>query len=456
MLAIDEKLYICPGEAHPITRAVHLSRLAAFYPACRDCPLRSETGHLPRQTVERLRSTERRAERPSLFTAEGVRGVYLNELDRRTAERIAAASASLLWDDAPLMGRIGSGPVTRRWGPAVVVGHDDRPASPDIVTGVASALRRMGCQVIDIGLSTKPCFWFAADHLQAAAGVFVTGAGCGPSWTGLDFVGRGAVPLSARTGHFAAEHRAGWADLGRIEARLREQCNRPTREAGTHRTFQASIPYEAGLRKHFHGLRPLNVCLATPIRLIRQTLERLFEMLPCRLVPVELPCRSRDAADSLDPDVQTLGELVRSERADFGLLIDDDCQRCAVCDENGSVVRAGQVARLLALEVLREYPAHWVIESRGDDVMVLSPTIANRKSQNANPITLADVSLAMRENQAAFAGGGSGRYWFREAFPTSDGILTLARLLAALSRGDMQFSHVVARSAREDGSPVGS
>ncbi|HUG91582.1 MAG TPA: hypothetical protein VML55_12140, partial [Planctomycetaceae bacterium] len=80
---MTEKLYICPGDTHPISRSVHLSRLAAFYPKCRDCALRHETGQLPQQTLVRIHSTERRVQRKSLLTAEGLRGVYLNEIDRR-------------------------------------------------------------------------------------------------------------------------------------------------------------------------------------------------------------------------------------------------------------------------------------------------------------------------------------------------------------------------------------
>src|SRR5690606_20363517 len=147
-----EKLYICPGEVHPISRSVHLSRLAAFYPGCRDCPLRCDTGHLPPQTLERLQRTETRVERPSLSTAEGVRGIYLNELTRTKSAAIASALAALLWEDAPLMARgepAGEEPAGRRVRPSVVVGYDERPFSPDLFAGVLSALRRMGCQVVD-------------------------------------------------------------------------------------------------------------------------------------------------------------------------------------------------------------------------------------------------------------------------------------------------------------------
>src|SRR5207247_4844804 len=74
---------------------------------------------------------------------------------------------------------------------------DELPSSPDLVTGVAAALRRMSCQIVDIGSTTVQCFRFAAAHLQAAGGIMISGHGGEPAWTGLDFVGKGARPLSA-------------------------------------------------------------------------------------------------------------------------------------------------------------------------------------------------------------------------------------------------------------------
>ena len=64
-----ETQYRCPGERHPISRAIHLSRLAAFYPACRQCQHRHDTGQLPPQTLQRIQQVERRRD-DGLFDAE--------------------------------------------------------------------------------------------------------------------------------------------------------------------------------------------------------------------------------------------------------------------------------------------------------------------------------------------------------------------------------------------------
>ena len=430
-LTVDaaDKQYICPGQTHPISRAVHLSRLAAFFPDCRNCPLRTDTGHLPKQTIERLQRTERRVPRRSLFSPEGVRGVYLNELTRLQAGRFAETLASLLWDEAPLTGRRDNGrSAGRRTGPIVVVGFDERPSSPDIVTGVTAALRRMACQVVDIGLTTKPCFWFTADHVQAAAGIFVTGAGREMSWTGLDIVGRETLPMSLGTG------------LEQIEARLEQPFQRPTRHSGSQRMFQAAVPYEAGLWKHFHALRPLTVCCGCPVRQVRRTLRQLFARLPCRLKFIPIPDRPRQLDADDDPDVQTLSRAIREADAHLGLLINDDAQCCAFVDEAGVLIPARQITRLIANVVLSNHPGHSVVIEE-ESVEPLRPLIEDAGGVCiGSGSTAGELSRTMRAHNAVFAGGDSGRFWFRENIPTSDAILTLARILEALSRSDTPFS----------------
>ena len=350
----DEPLYICPGEAHPISRSVHLSRLAACYPKCRDCTLRHDTGQLSKQTVERIQTTQRRQEPRSLFETEGVRGVYLNELDRLQAGKLAAALAGLLWEDSPRIGRNETPrKPTRRAGPAVVIGHDERPSSPDIVTAAAAALRLAGCQVIDIQATTKPCCWFAVEHLRAAAGIFVTGAGCDPSWTGMDFVLRDGLPMSLGN------------RLEELQQRSERHICRPARHAQPQRIFRAAVPYEASLWKHFHALRPLRVCCACPSRFVTNTLERIFETLPCTLIPVDLPRRARNLTDPADADMARLRTSVRDCDAHLGVLIDDDGQRCGFLDERGELVPSRVVLRAVAENIVSEH---------ADDPIVVEPS----------------------------------------------------------------------------------
>jgi phosphomannomutase len=125
-------------------------------------------------------------------------------------------------------------------------------------------------------------------------------------------------------------------------------------------------------------------------------------------------------------------------------LIDDDGQTCAVWDERGDLVSCRQLTLLLAETVLAEARnSHIVVE--GPAFNELLRPIGRRDGVCAmvDP-TMWGMAQGMRETNALFGGGDSGRYWFRETFPTCDAVLTLAKLLQSLSRSDAECSEVVA------------
>ncbi|TXT24290.1 MAG: Phosphomannomutase [Planctomycetota bacterium] len=452
LLPTLEPQYVCPGETHAISRAVHLSRLAAFYPKCRECPHRQEIGQLPQPQFEEPDSSQPRISERSLFTLEGVRGVYLNELTRHKAGELSAAFASLLWESLPLAGRsdlrdANSKRPIRRSGPVVVVGFDERSSSPDIVTGVASALRRMSCQVVDVGQTSLPCFRFAVAHMQAAGGILISGHGCEPSWTGLDFVAKQGRPISVAGRNREARSDSRDICLDDIHERCELGAVRPLRQGGSQRVFQASVPYLAGLLKHFHALRPLRVAIGCPVRFVRQTLDALFEKLPVTLDWVELPQRRRDLLNADDPDVRRVREAVVARSADFGLVIDDDGANVAVLDELGGSLTPADLLCLLA-DVLPATQAEKaiVIDNAARDL--LQPRVAARGWRCwLGGWTQSDIWQALRHDAATCGGGATGRVWLRDSVPTCDAILTLAQLLQALSRDDAPLSSVVESAA---------
>lgn len=430
-----ETEFRCPGETHSIPRSVHLSRLAAFYPACRQCQHRHDTGQLAPETVERIQLAEQRLPQKSLFQQDGVRGIFLNELTPAKAGQVAAAFASLLWQDVPLTGRTPRDRSNRtsqptRRGPSVAVGYDERPSSPAILSSVIDSLRMMGCPVIDTGLVSKPCFAFAVDHLQVAGGVFVSGSGHEASWTGLDLFREGAIPLSLGTG------------LEAVEQRLESGVTRPTRSAAFQRAFQSLVPYEAGLWKHFHALRPLRVVVSARPRPVRRTLRTLFAKLPCEMFEVEA---TADVNSPLRHEflMKRISQRVRKRNAHLGLLIDDDGSRCWFLDERGREVNSTAVTELIARLTWTEHPSAPIVAessawARLREAMPSSEIVDGGSSAGS-------VSQAIRQSHASFAGGDSHRYWFREAFPSCDAILTLAHVLQGLSRSDMAFSVAVGR-----------
>jgi phosphomannomutase len=320
-------LYFCPGEELPISWSVHLARLAAFYPPCLECPLRHQTGHLPWRELESPGETARPSRRTSLISECGIRGVYLNELNRFHAAGYVNSFVRWLAD--------ASRDRTPGNALSLAVGYQEHPSSPDLSVGVVNALRASGVRIVDVGLTVGPLISQAIAECGLDGGVLVTGSGCHPAWIGLDFLVEMGRPLNDP------------AALSSIEAGRDAPTYRLRDGQGGYRTFDPAPSHFADLSSRFHALRPLRVAVATPIGFVAELLERLFEPLPCSLEPVALPRRKRELQNPGDSDLQKLGEAVRAAACHLGFLIDDDARSAAVLDERGELVPFSQWSRLL-------------------------------------------------------------------------------------------------------------
>jgi phosphomannomutase len=474
--------YYCPGETKPISHSVHLARLASHFAKCAECPDNCD-GDAKLVTVDiQTRMPLPRQTRRSLVRLDGIRGVYLNELDRTQAFGWATAHAAMLWDEMPRtatpLGKdssrsigvthpspprlsdiaVTSVPVVELLGesmspphdllisstslcavrvPIVVIGFDERPSSPDIVTGVAQGLRRMGCRVLDLGQTTGTALQFAVRHLQVDGGLFVTGSGCGPAWTGFDICGRNAVP---------------WSDdshLSRLEFRTSSTTTRPTRSAGSQESCSITEAYENELAESFHALRPLHVTCGTDSRMMSRTLERLFSRLPCRLTRIALATRQRDVVASDDVDVKGLSSAMMHGGQDIGWIVDDDGQRCAFLTERGRPITSAEVARPLIDFARREQRDLKVIVDRA-----MADELASWMTQRQIHHVVVEPKAAamfdaLHQHQAQIGLFSNGRVWFREQAIVCDAVVTLARMLQALSLSDAPFSEIIHLSTIE-------
>lgn len=413
--------YHCPGEPHPISRPVHLARLAAFYSKCRSCPHAVEVGAIPRPQPSTGASSVAAATAAELFTRDGVRGVHRNVIDRERAGRIAAQLAAEVWRRFPLRAAAGDDPPLRRTSPpaapAIVVGRDARPASADIAAGVVPALRRMGCQVIDLACVSRPAVDYAVHHLQAAAGVHVTGAGCHSSWVGLEVVDADGVP---------------WSNPGRLAAlaeRLDKAVQRPTRRGGTLRSFDVELPLRVDFARRRLGLPPIRIGLQVDCPVQRRWLADWFGPLAGSFFawPGLTPTVHRpDAPRHLRRELRN---ALRELDLRFAIHIAEDGRQVRVWDEQGRPLPASVWLVRLTESALAGGLHRRVVVS--EDL----PAIARGRLQALG----AEVDLAGRdheilvrrllESQALLAADGDGRMWFREHSPVCDGLVTTAALL---------------------------
>ena len=421
----------CPGEAYDIPLAVHRARLAAGYAKCRHCP------HHPAAAGQSLSGSAAEAagvdpgESPgapavaALFEPEGIRGVYLNQLDRPLAGELAAAFAQELARDLPEIVRDDgaglevSAESLPEWGegvrvlqagvpgPTIVLAQDERPSSSDLARGVCLALRRMGFQVVDLGIATRGELGWAIGHLQGVGGVLVTGAGKGPEWTGLDLAGAGG---------------AAWSLPGRLADVLRTWQTgvvRGARRSGGLRSSRLRGEYLAQYQPWCHALRPLRIAWSCAARLPTRLVRQLLQATACQLLEVETAVRGRPREGLAERDLQPLVDCIQRERAHLGLWVDELAQQVWLVDERGGLVSSDRHAR-------------WLQESEPGTGRP-SAAVPRLPSREAAGRALGQTQVAQVEGPAGFHG-------FSTPWAGCDAVGTIVRTLRALSQSDRTVS----------------
>jgi phosphomannomutase/phosphoglucomutase len=317
-----ETLYQCPGEAHPIERPVHLARLANFYSACAACPHRTDTATLSPKRV-RMLDTIAVQSRPaaSLFTSEGVSGVYLNEVDADVVRRIGIAFGQFLQSFPPHVTGDGR-PASET---AVVLAHDGRAWTAELSAAAATGLRRAGCRVVDIGAATTPLLVYSQLHISAAGAMMIGNPSGASRQVGLSMWADGGQPCLAS------------GSLDEIE-RLFHSPALPRHSFGAAERTTFSDEYLADLKDFYHALRPLRVVIACGSAPLHEYLHRLTSSVAVQFLP--------------SPGMTALDSQVELAGAHFGVWIDGDGKNLSLFDERGLPVPLDSLHAAFAREQL--------------------------------------------------------------------------------------------------------
>src|SRR2546428_7270213 len=178
----------------------------------------------------------------------GIRGIVGKDLTPENVARYAAAFG--VWAiDGKRETRKG-----KRRSRAVVLGRDARTSGPMFAHAAIAGLVSVGCDVIDLGLTTTPTAQLAALHHHAAGGIILTASHNPIEWNALKFIGSDGIFLDtdagARVQALAAGElpRAGYGTLGRVAA--------DTRTLGPPVVQVLLVPAVAGARRGRPPRRP--------------------------------------------------------------------------------------------------------------------------------------------------------------------------------------------------------
>ncbi|MBN2578686.1 MAG: hypothetical protein JXB10_06810 [Pirellulales bacterium] len=301
--------YRCPGQERPISRAVHLGRMAVFYPGCRTCTHRDDTGALSPRQIKRLRELRDRAPR-DLWSDSGVTADSINALPPAVMHRIGATFGTWLARQG-LPHAPPSSLIPHPSSLLAVLAGDGRPTTARAAAALSEGLRWADVAVLDVGAATAGCAAFAVRHFQAAGGLLIGNPAGTPHGVGVRFFGPSAAPLAT------AEQ------LRPVKELYERGVDRPTRRSADCRRVDPTADYYAQFADLCHGLRPLRFVAASTSAPWLNDVRQLLQGTACTVVPGR-------------GFVHELTGQIRAEHAHFGIHVFDDGQDCRLFDEQGA------------------------------------------------------------------------------------------------------------------------
>ncbi|MFZ5870833.1 MAG: phosphomannomutase/phosphoglucomutase [Actinomycetota bacterium] len=369
----------------------------------------------------------------TIIKAYDVRGTVPDQLDPTVARAIGAAVADVLDLD----------------GRRLVVGHDMRPSSPELVDAFAAGAQDRGADVVLIGLCSTDGLYHASGALEACGAMF-TASHNPAQYNGIKLCRAGAKPVGQ--------------DSGLTDVRLLAQQyladGVPVADRRGGRTEQDTLgAYAAYLRQlvDLSGGRPLTVVVDAGNGMAGHTVPAVLQTaaglpaLPLDVVPLYFELDGtfpNHEANPLEPEnLRDLQAAVRERGADIGLAFDGDADRCFVVDERGEPVSPSAITALVALrEIAKE-------RDEGREPVVIHNLITSRavpelvEQAGGTPVRTrvghSFIKEEMARTGAVFGGEHSAHYYFRSFWGADTGMLAAMHVLAALGESDRPLSELV-------------
>ncbi|MBW2965974.1 phosphomannomutase/phosphoglucomutase [Candidatus Woesearchaeota archaeon] len=350
-----------------------------------------------------------------IFKAYDVRGIYPTDLNEEIAYKIGRAFVIFLKVKE------------------VVVGRDGRLSSPQIFEALTKGITDQGANVIDIGLSSTPMFYFEA--AKAESSIMVTASHNPKEYNGFKFCRENATPISGDTG------------IQDIKKLVEKNQFKDPKNKG--KIIKKDI-LENFLKHNLSFVKtnkPFKVVIDAGNGMGSYTFPKIFEKLPFNFIP--LYCEMDFNFPNHEPNplkYETLKDLqnkVIEEKADLGIALDGDGDRCIAVDEKGNIVNCDLMTALIGKSLLKTNPGSLILYDLRSSKIVKEVIEENGGKSKMCRVGHAFIKQQMRDEDALFAGELSGHFYYKDSFFTESSFITTAILLNLIAQENKSLSELV-------------
>lgn len=365
-----------------------------------------------------------------IFRAYDIRGIYPGEINEEVAYKIGRAVAKFL--------------KTKE----IIVGRDNRTSSENLFKVLAEGVRDQGVDVIDIGLTTTPMFYFSAVNWNIKGGVMITASHNPPQYNGFKIIRDKAMPVGEDSG------------LKKIK-KLIEKNRFSNKSRGGLIEKEPLGDYIKNILRFINpkGIKPLKIIIDTANGTAGLVVPELFKQSSLRSQKPHLSDKrifinlthifaNLDGSfpyhnpDPTKPEnTKVLQEKVLSEKADLGAAFDGDGDRILFVDEKGNRINPNFIFALLINNFF---------QNKGKILYdVIASRVVKEEIEKTGNIPVCSkvghtfVKEKMKKDNIVFGAESSGHYYLKDNYFIESPFIILLKVLEILSKSRKPFSELI-------------
>ncbi|MBW2970783.1 phosphomannomutase/phosphoglucomutase [Candidatus Woesearchaeota archaeon] len=364
----------------------------------------------------------------SIFKAYDIRGIYPDELTEQNIFKIGKAFVKLLKEENPHKQKL-----------KIVVGNDMRLSSPSLKKSLVQAVTSMGADVVDIGLSSTPNYYFAVAAHGYDGGMIISASHNPKEYNGIKIVRAEAKAIGLVNGLDKIEK------YSQQEIKEAEVKGKIVEHKGI---LQERVKFALSFYD-FSKIKPLKVVADTANAMGGPELEELFNHLPCELIKMNFKLDGSFPAHQANPlneeNLEYLKKKVLEEKADLGIATDGDADRFFFIDNKGNLVEPAILRGYLAKIILQHNPGSKICYDIRPGKITHDLIVENGGKPIITKVGHTLIKKKAIEEGAEFAGESSGHFFIKtkHGFFETPLIVTLI-ILNEISKSGKALSEIVA------------
>ncbi len=345
-----------------------------------------------------------------IFRAFDIRGDYPSQINQKVVYKIAQSYVKFLKLKT------------------ITVGYDARDSSLELFKAVVKGLRSQGTNVVSIGLVTTPEFYYALNtHKEFDGGIMITSSHSPLNTNGLKLCSKNAESIHIENGLKTIEHYFNSEEFKTKESGKFKKHN-------VFKEYKKFILSKADKSKLRIGMDAGNLCGSLDYKILKKI---------CKLKGININIKKPKPYFIPNPliekNLDSLKELVKRKKLDFGAFFDGDCDRVRFVDEKGNSVAADIIGAFLADQlknkiILKDQQCSRIIED-----------ICKKNSSRCIKTRVGHsfVDSKMKHLKADFAMERSGHFYFKDFFYKDNALLTVIKVINILKDYQKPFSEII-------------